>query len=107
TPALIAKASSTHLARMQPVMKDYATALNGLLQPPVVDMDGVTQRDQLQPRKELVRKFMAANDKLQNFVVNRNKLFREDLNQAGVPAEELDAAVMGYTRISGQQDGLI
>jgi hypothetical protein len=107
TSALMAKAFSSHVTKMQALLKDYAAAMNGIMTPPVLDMNGVTQRSQLQGRKDLVKKFMAANDKLQDFLAQRQKIFGEDLEQAGVPVDERDKAVKGYAQGAAQQDGVL
>jgi hypothetical protein len=105
--ALMAKAFSSHVAKMQALLKDYSGAMNAMMQPSVLDMTGVTQRSQLAGRKQLVNKFMTANDKLQDFLAQRQKIFRQDLEQAGVPEEERDKAAQGYAHGAAQQDGLL
>jgi hypothetical protein len=105
--ALMAKAFSSHVAKMQTLLKDYSGAMNAMMQPSVLDMSGVTQRSQLAGRKQLVNKFMTANDKLQDFLAQRQKIFRQDLEQAGVPEVEGDRAAQGYAQGAAQQDGLL
>lgn len=105
--ALMAKAFSSHVAKMQALLKDYTGASNGIMEPSVLDMSGVTQRSQLTGRKQLVNKFMSANDKVQDFLAQRPKIFRQDLEQAGVPELERDKAAQGYAQGAAQQDGLL
>lgn len=105
--ALAAKAFSAHVGRMQALMKDYASTMKGMLEPSVFDMSGVTQRSQLQARRELVKKFMTANDKLQAFVAQRQELFAQDLDQAGVPTQTKSEALTGYGRAATRQDPLL
>jgi len=107
TSALMAKAFSSHVAKMQVLLKEYAGAMNAIMAPSVLDMSGVTQRSQLQGRKDLVKKFVAANDKLQDFLAQRQKIFGQDLEQAGVPVDNRDKAMQGYAHGAAQQDGLL
>jgi hypothetical protein len=107
TSALMAKGFSLHVSKMQALLKEYAGAMNAIMQPSVLDMSGVTQRSQLQGRKELVKKFLGANDKLQDFLAQRQTIFGQDLEQAGVPADEREKAVKGYTKGAAQQDGVL
>jgi hypothetical protein len=107
TDALVMKGSSDHLARAQVLFKAYATTLKAIQEPNVLDMGGVSKREQLQGRKEVVQRFMTANDKLQDFFANREKIFRRDLQAAGVPPDAVERVITGYKKSAGQHDLLV
>jgi hypothetical protein len=103
--ALLAQAGSAYLSRIQATMKDYASAANGLRNPPVLDMNGVTQRSQLQARKELVKKFMAENEKLRAFAVNSEQIFNEEMIRVSVPEAERQSGLDAFRKSSaGKHD---
>lgn len=105
--SLVAKAFSAHASRMQALMKDYAGAMNAILEPSVYDMSGVTQRSQLQTKKDLVKRLMTANDKLEAFIAKRQEYFAQDLDQARVPEATKSEATRGYARAANRQDPLL
>jgi hypothetical protein len=107
TTALIARVASAHVAQGQVLAKEYGLAMSALREASVLGMSGVTTREQLAPRKELVRKFMAANDKLQGFIARRSESFRADMLKAGVPNDKIEEALKGYQKAAAQQDGLV
>jgi hypothetical protein len=96
--AVIAKVSSQHLAKMQALLTAYGAAYNALKTPPVLDMRGVTNRQQLATRKQAVKKFIAANDNLRVFVSNRIESYRDDLRAAGVAPAQMAAALQSYEK---------
>src|SRR5690349_7217895 len=58
TDGLVARAGSAYLAQVQSLMRDYTSSVKSLRNPPLLDMNGVADRSQLQARKETVKKFM-------------------------------------------------
>jgi hypothetical protein len=105
--ALIAKVSSQHVAKMQKLMTNYNVALKNLNKPPLLDMSAVTNRQQLLARKELARKFLAANAELQAFVAKMTESYRQDLCAAGAAPDQIAAALAGYERSAAVQQPLL
>ncbi|HSU55111.1 MAG TPA: hypothetical protein VLT36_13720 [Candidatus Dormibacteraeota bacterium] len=91
--ALLAKASKAYLDQIQPLTTNYSVALKNVLQPPLLDMSGIERRDQLAAKKQLVRAFLLANEKLEAFATNRMNLYREQLRRFSVPSEVIEQAM--------------
>lgn len=104
--ALLAKASKGYLETLQPLATNYDASLKALLKPPLLDMAGVDRREQLQARKQLVQNFLAANDRLEAFVTNRAKLYRQALEKAAVPAEYIETALNSKSFTGFQENDL-
>ena len=51
----------------------------------VLDMGEVTQREQLETKREVVRKFLASNEALKSLLANEESVFREELVKLNVP----------------------
>jgi hypothetical protein len=79
TDALYAKAASGLLARMQIEMKKYSIAVQPIIDGSVLDMSRVTQREQLQRKREQVKTFLAANQIYLAFVTNGESVLKEEL----------------------------
>jgi hypothetical protein len=105
--ALIAKASSAHLAKMQALMTNYGVAFNALRSPPVLDMRGVTDRQQLLAREQSVKKFITANENLRAFVSTRTESYRADLRAAGVTSSQMAAAMENYQKSEVSQQPVL
>ena len=101
--ALLAKASAAYLQKLQPVMKEYGDAVKSLMEPPILNLDGVERREQLQARRVLVQRFLAVNEKLAAFTANPEKRFREELEKGSVPAKTVEAALAGYRKSAASQ----
>ena len=96
--AALAKASRAYLGKLQPLTTNYAVAMNAMLHPPLTDMSGVQQREQLQPRRKLIQQFMTANDQLEAFVTNRVALYREEMRRGGMSEKETQSAIAEVTK---------
>src|SRR2546421_3926334 len=79
-------------------MNEYAVAAKSLKEPPVLNLSGVERREQLQAKKALVQKFLATNEKLAVFAAAPEKLFREELEKASVPAKTVEASLIGFRK---------
>ena len=94
--ALLARASSAYLDQWRPLMKDYSAALTELQKPSLLDMSDVAGREQLAAKKDLVRKFLAANETLATFIKTKGDLYRQEMQKSGLPAEKIEAAMREY-----------
>jgi hypothetical protein len=105
--ALVAKAGSAFVAKMQILQTNYATAARALKSPAVLDMKSVEQREQLLPKKEAVTKFMEANEKLVAFFTGAENILREELARVKVPRAAADAALKGYRQTAEERNFLV
>lgn len=94
--ALLVKATGAYLEKVQKMNQEYAAAVKSLREPPVLDMSAVNQQTQLQTKKETVKNFLAANEKLETFVVNSENLFRQELEKLNIPAKVVNATMEGF-----------
>ena len=96
--ALLARAGSACLSRIQGELKNYASAVKALQSSPPLDLSGVQRREQLEEKRKVVKNFMAANERLLAFTTNQESIFREELQKLSVPAPAQEAALKGFRR---------
>jgi hypothetical protein len=102
---LLAKAIDAQNKKLQAIIKDYLAASKGLQDPFILEMNGVTRREQLAARKELLKKFIAANDKWMAFLETDERTLRENLESLKVPRASVDMAMKQYHQaIASTQD---
>jgi hypothetical protein len=68
----------------------------------VLDMSGVTQREQLETKREVVRKFLASNEALKSLLANKEAVFTEELAKLNVPQARIKSELKAFQ--SGGQD---
>ncbi len=92
-----AQAAKAYLDKLQPLMADYAAAEKAITGPPApFDLSGVTSREQLQPKRKAVEKFLAANEKLMAFVGKSESVLRAELTRFKVPPATAAAVLKGF-----------
>ena len=96
--ALVAKAGSEYLGRMQAEMKAYGDAAKRVITPPLLDLSAVHQREQLAAKKDLVNQFMAANQKFRDFMSNQEKIFAGELDSFSVSPARRETEVAAFHR---------
>jgi hypothetical protein len=93
--ALMAKATAIYLKKMQPALAEYNDVMKAWHETPILDLSGVQKREQLEPKRALVKRFLAANDKITALTVNPEKIYREELQKAAVPEKAIESAIAG------------
>jgi hypothetical protein len=83
--ALVQQAASSYRQRIQVAASEHAANAKRMQDAKVLDMGEVTQREQLEPKREVVRKFLASNEALKSLLVNEEALFKEELVKLNVP----------------------
>ena len=96
--AAIAKGSSAYLGRMQLAVDGYQKVLARMQARPVLEMAGVTQKQDLQPKRDLVGEFLVANEKLTKTIASSEALYESELGKAGVPPDHKAAALKGFRK---------
>jgi len=105
--AAILKSSELYLERMQPLQQAFAQATKDLTAARVLAASTLERREQIQDRKELVKKFLAANDACKNFAMHGEANFSNQLAAAAVSSEQMQSALNGFRKTSGPQIPLI
>jgi hypothetical protein len=95
---LVAKAAAACVQKMMGLAASYTSADRALQRPPVLDMSMITKREQVLARKDLVKKFLAANEKLEALTANGEEVFRKELALAHCTPEKTEATADAYRR---------
>ena len=65
----------------------------------VLDMREVTRREQLEPKRELVRKFLASNEALKSLLANEETFFKEELVKLNVPQARIKSELNTFQSV--------
>jgi hypothetical protein len=101
------RATAAFHDEMQKLSTEYSAAAEPIHNPSVLDMSGVDKREQLQPRKELVKSFLASNEKLITFINSGETKYREILTKFNVPAPTADSTIKNYRHNDEERDFLL
>jgi hypothetical protein len=96
--ALFAKAMGGFLQKAQVPLKEYSDAAEKIKAGSVLNMNGVDKPDQLDARKQSVRDFLAANDRLLGFIQNSEKIMKQELAGLNMPADQAERAMDGFRK---------
>jgi hypothetical protein len=96
TDPLVLKVLDAHDEKLELLMKEYSAASGALQEPPVLDFSAVSRPDQLKPRMELIRKYIAANERVMTFLVNDEQTQRETLDKLKLPAGTVEATLKAF-----------
>ncbi len=102
--ALVAKAMEMHLAKQRSFTSAYNAALLAVTNPPVMNMKGVERREQLLAKKDLVNKYLAANEKLLGFTTKAETDLRENLVKLNSSPDTIDTGLKDYHASLADQD---
>jgi|GEM_PF-5988217 hypothetical protein len=102
--AVVSKATSAYLQKILGLTTNYTSAVRALEDPPILNMSTVARREQLIAKKELVKKFLAINEKLEAFVANSDDVYRKELQLAHCTPEKVEATVDAYRRSSQEKN---
>ena len=105
--ALVARAGSAYLGKLQALLTDYTAWRGSLKSQSVLNMSEVSQREQLAARKETVNKFMGANEKLMAFFTKAEDVFRDEMVRLQLPSARIEAELKGYRRTAIDRNSLI
>jgi hypothetical protein len=94
--ALVEQATSNYRQRIQEAAKEHAADAKRVQDANVLVMKEVTQREQLEPKREVVRKFLASNEALKSLLVNEEAVFKEELAKLNVPQGRIDSELKAF-----------
>lgn len=92
----ISKAMSLYLERMEKAAKNYQSAATELRAANVLSLNALTDKSQITARREVVRKFLAANDNLENTVSNSVEMVRADMVRFNVAPAKAAETLAGF-----------
>lgn len=94
--ALISQAMSRYVARMQDGLEKYNNAASKLRAAEVLNLETLSDKGLIAPRRALVQDFIAANDELKAVMTNSEDSIRADLTSLNVAPQEIDQAIAGF-----------
>lgn len=101
------KAAQTYMSRLQACRTALDQASLDLKQARVLYTGNLTDKHQIEERRQLVQNLLNANDALRKCFENAPTLFREALVKEGVSSEGVQTAVGGFIRTSNPRLPLI
>lgn len=103
--ALLSQAMSAYLTRTKVELARFAKAADPIGDVADFDMRKVNHPEDLNKQIQQVKNFMAANEKLLEFVNNSDNLLIGELQKVHLPQNRIDEAMKGYRfAIEGQND---
>ena len=93
---LVQQAASDCRQRIQEAAQEHAANAKRMQEANVLAMKEVTQREQLQAKRELVRRFLASNEALKNLLANEESAFSEALAKLNVPQARIARESRGF-----------
>lgn len=86
------------LATLQPSLRAYETAYSRLVEAGTHSAVGLTSKEQIAERREVVRAFGAANEKLASKFASTQEVFRTELGNRSITGRNLEEAVAGFIK---------
>ena len=77
--ALVQQATARYQQRIQQAAGVHAANAKRMQEASVLDMSGLTQRDELEPKREMVRQFLGSNQTLKALLTHEESAFQEEL----------------------------
>ena len=93
---LIQQAASSCRLRIQKAAMEHAANTKHFNEVKVLDMKEVTRREQVETKREAVRKFLASNEALKSLLVNEEANFAEELARLNLPQARITSAVREF-----------
>jgi hypothetical protein len=102
--ATVAAALTNFQAGQQSLITAYDAAALAIKNPPVLSMKDIAQREQLIARKQLVNKFLDANEKWLGFSTKAEVTLREELVKLRATPATIDAGLKEYQQSIADRD---
>jgi hypothetical protein len=82
--------------RIRVAATEHAANIKHLQEAKVLDMKEVTQREQVEARREVVRKFLASNAAFKSVLLSEETIFAEELAKQHMTQAGIESAVKGF-----------
>jgi hypothetical protein len=96
---LVQQATTQYQQRIQQAASAHAANASRMQEARVLEMAEVTQRQQLEPKREVVRQFLASNQTLKSCLAKEEALFLEELKNLGVPPARIDTELRAFQSV--------
>ena len=93
---LVQQAATRYRQRIQKAANEHLADAKRLQEAKVLDMAEVTQREQLEPKRAVVREFLASNAALKSLLVSEEAAFKEELVKLNVPPERIQSELSAF-----------
>ena len=93
---LVERAASSCRQRIQEAAAEHAGNAKRLQEAKVLDMKEVTQREQLETKREVIRKFLASSEALKSLLVNEEAALTEELAKLNVSPARIASERRGF-----------
>ena len=94
--AQVQQAASSCRQKIQEAAREHTANAKRMQETSVLAMNGVIQREQLEAKREVVRKFLASNEALKSLLVNEEATFTEALAKLNLPQARIDAESQAF-----------
>jgi hypothetical protein len=96
---LVQQAASSYRQRIQQAASEHVANAKRMQEAKVLDMGEVTQREQLESNREVVRKFLASNEALKSLLANEEAAFMEELVNLNVPPARIKSELNTFQSV--------
>jgi hypothetical protein len=97
--SLVQQATTKYQQRIQQAASVHAANTKRMQEAKVLEMAEVTQREQLEPKREMVRQFQASNHTFKSYLTNEEALFQEELKNFNMPPARIKAALKAFQSV--------
>ena len=104
--ALVQETARVSLQRMQEAIDAHRANAKVLQDSRVMDMKSVERKDQLETKREVVRRFLASNDELAALLANAETAFRQELIKLNVSQATMELALDDFRSRARILEGL-
>jgi hypothetical protein len=99
----VAKVSAAWVGQMEAASRKLQAALNDLQTAHVLDMTDVTDRQELQQRKQVARNYLTESENVRAVITNSYTFYRAELRKLGSSPESIEKYVTNLERSGARQ----
>lgn len=105
--ALLARVWAAYLGQVQAASKRWQSMYDEVGAAKVLDFSEVTSKEQLQSRRELVKRYKAASDDMRELVENGSDFYRGELHKLGASSKSTEIIVHALQEQNSRQRALL
>jgi hypothetical protein len=104
--AIIMQAMANHLSRVQTALKAYEPAMKAYIGAEVLNAATLKQKSEIEPRRQIVREFLARNADLTKVIKDSEKSIRTDLAKSGLTPAKVENSMKAFKRSADPRNAL-